>query len=200
MISRGPVFSIINIDLSAAGTQDFNKTASTITCIKAVYQSGELALDASVNVQLGDVMSDRIPMGINSTATLREPTGLVRFSWAAQPGVTAYFLLSADDALTVTSPPAKQLVTQAMGGSLTNYAMSVGTAAVKLADAKASRQKLSVRNNSVSSVIYIGTNGVTVANGFPIGAGEGYTFEGTTAELWAVATSAGTDVRLMVEG
>lgn len=201
MISRGPVFSIVPIDLSAAGAQDFNKTASTVTFLRALDVSGQQALDALVNVQLGDVISDAIPMGINATASLREPTGVIRFTWAAQPGITAYFLLSADDNLTVTSPPAKQLVTQSFGSTLSASPLSVGTAAVQLAPANSARAKLSVRNNSTTNTLYLGaTNAVTTANGFPLAAGEAYTFDGTTAAVWGIASAASTDVRVMQEG
>lgn len=201
MISRGPVFSIVPIDLSVAGTQDFNKTASTVTFLRAIDSSGQQALDALVNVQLGDVISDAIPMGINATASLREPTGVVRFSWAAQPGVIAHFLLSADDNLVVTSPPAKQLVTQSFGVSLSMSNVNVGTVAAKLAPANSARAKLTIRNNSAGNIIYMGkSSAVTAASGFPLAPGEAYTFDGTTAEVWGIASAAGTDVRVIQEG
>lgn len=200
MFARGPIFSLVPIDLSQAGTKDFNEACSVVIFVRAEDAAGALALDAKVGVQLGDIASAAVPAGVNAFFKLARPTSLVRFTWDAQPGVTAYFIVAADDALMVHAPPARQLVTQAMGAALSVNAYSVGVGAIQVAAASATRQKVTVRNNSAAATVYVGPDSVTSATGFPLGPGEAYTFEGTTADVYALSSAVSTDVRVVVEG
>lgn len=201
MYTRGAIFQMVNLDLSTAGSRDFNSAASVVIFVRAEDAAGGLALDARVDVQLGDIASQAIPAGVNALFKLRSATQMVRFSWAAQPGVTAYFLVSAGDELMVHAPPARQIVTQAMGTTVAAGQFAVGNVvAVEVAPATASRQKVTIRNASASATVYLGAAAVTAATGFPLAPGDAYTVEGTTADVWAIADMAGADVRVLTEG
>lgn len=200
MFARGPVYQLLAIDLSVAGSKPFNDTVGLVQFTRAVDQSGALALDAKLNLTFGDVGTDPIPLSINSIVRVRQTVPIISFDWTAQPGVTAYILIAANDDVVVQSPPARQMVTQAMGSAVSALAVTVGTVATVLAASSTTRQKASVRNNSTTATLYLGDATVTTATGFPLGPGEGFTFEGTTAAIYGIASAAGTDARVMVEG
>lgn len=203
MSTRGPIFNLIPINLTVAGSKDINASTSAVMLVRADDASGNLSLDAKVMVQLGDIMGDAIPMGVNCTAHLRDPTAMVRFTWEAQPGVTAYFLLSANDSLVVNSPPAKQMVVSSGGTALVAAAAFVGGAApTRLAAASAKRQSVTIQNLG-SLEIYVGGVGVTSATGIMLNGGGGVmVIEKTTADIWAVPSSpsvGGSNVRVLRE-
>lgn len=201
MFAKGPVFQLLPLDLSSAGTQDFNDKTGVLIFVRAEDASGAEVLGAKVMAMLGDVTEDQLPMTSNTIIRCKTPVGMVRFSWAAQPGVKAYILMAVDDSVMVQSPPSKQLVTQSAASTVTASAASVGTSAAQVAASNGARQKLTVRNNSSSAKVYVGQdNTLTTSNGFPLGPGEGFTFEGTTAAIWAISDTASTDVRIMSEG
>lgn len=201
MFAKGPVFQLIPIDLSQAGSKDFNDKTGVLIFVRAEDAGGAEVLGAKVMVMLGDVTTDQLPMTSNTIIRCRVPVSMLRFSWAAQPGVTAYILASVNDDVMVQSPPSRQLVTQSVSSSLAAVTVSVGTSASQVAAASNTRQKLTVRNNSTAAKVYLGSDAtVSTANGFPIGAGEGFTFEGTTASIWAISDTAATDVRILAEG
>ncbi|OAN44002.1 hypothetical protein A6A04_08965 [Paramagnetospirillum marisnigri] len=199
--AKGPTFQIVPVDLSSAGSKDFNDLAGVISFIRAEDASGAEVLGAKVNVMLGDVVMDSVPMTTNCIIRARQPVPMIRFTWAAQPGVTAYLLVAPNEDLMISAPPSRQLVTQSVSSVLSAVAVTVGTSAVQAAASSSTRQKLTVRNNSTAAKVYLGSsNAVTTASGFPLGPGEGFTFEGTTAAIWAISDTAGTDVRVMAEG
>jgi hypothetical protein len=159
-------------------------------------------LAAQVEVSLGRAVDDYIPMGINTEVTGKADYYNLR--WNAQPGVWAFFLISMVDvrgaSIRVDAPPTSQIVTQAMGATLAASAVAISTAAL-IADASATRQKLTVKNTSSSATLYLGASaGVTAGDGFPLGPGEGFTMEGTQAALYGVASAGTIDVRVLAEG
>ena len=201
MLSRGPVFQVIAIDLSADGTKVINDLVSTVQFVRAEYASGALALLTRVNVQMGDVGADVLPTGINTTINAQTPTPCVTFSWSAQPGVTAYFMLAYGRELMVHSPPASQLVTQSMGANLTAVKTTAGIAATKI-DAGGTVQTRTIRNNSATGgpIVYLGGDATVLASsGYPLAPGEVITLSGTSSAVWAIATAVGADIRIMTE-
>lgn len=201
MFAKGPVFQLVPIDLSVAGEKDFNDLTGVLIFVRAEDAGGAEVLGAKVSVMLGDVAADMLPMTSNTVIRCRQPVNMLRFVWTAQPGITAFILCAANDDVMVQAPPSRQLVTSAVSSSLSAVAMSVGVSASQLAPAAGTRQKLTVMNNSSSDTIYLGsTSAVTALTGFPLGGGAGFTFEGTTAAVWAISDVAGTDVRILTEG
>jgi len=199
MLGRGPTFSLLPIDLSAAGTVTFSQMVSIVSFVRAEDVAGAPALSAKVMIQVGDVSSAAIPASVNTTIKLRPAANRVVITWDAQSGITAYVMIAADDGLLINSPPTTQLITQALGATVTMGAVAVGTTPVLIA-AAGSRQNLTVKNNSASGNIYLGSSAaVTSATGWPMGAGEGFGLERTTAALWAVADAAGADLRYVLE-
>lgn len=201
MFAKGPVFQLVNIDLTIAGTKDFNDKTGVLIFVRAEDAGKAEVLGAKVNVMLGDITADVLPMTSNTIIRCRAPVGMLRFTWDAQPGVTAYILLSVNDDVMIQSPPSRQLVTSASSNVLTASAITVGTAAGLASAASATRQKLTLINNSAAAKVYLGADAtVTAANGFPLPPGGGFTFEGTTAAVWAISDTAGADVRILAEG
>lgn len=79
------------------------------------------------------------------------------------------------------------------GATHTASAVTVGTSAVQLEAADANRKNLIIQ--AISGDIFIGgANTVTVANGLKIAAGGSFETQGVGA-VWAIAASAGVDVR-----
>lgn len=195
---RGPAFQIVTLDLTAAGSETFFAQAQQVTFVRAVDSSGVLALSALVNVKLGIASPQIIPASVNTLVKLQNPVNAVVFSWAAQPGVTATFMVSPDEQVMVHAPPAEQLVTTSIGTTLATTAATVGTSAVQIAPASL-RQSLVIVNNG-GSAIYVGGSGVTAATGVPVPANGGVlVLDKTTAAVYAVAASGSNDVRVMTE-
>ena len=196
---RGPSYQHFPIDLSTAGTKIINDGVSVITFVRAENQDGTLALDAKINIQVGDMSADVIPASVNTILKMSERVNAVTLSWAAQSGVTAWIMMAPDDKLIVHAPPAKQLVTSSVASGLTVSAVSVGTAVVLLAASVTSRQSVVIQNNGAND-IYLGGSGVTVATGLKVPANGGnMTIDKTTAALYAISAVAGNDVRVLVE-
>lgn len=75
--------------------------------------------------------------------------------------------------------------------------VSVGGTAVQLILARTTRQRLLVRNNHATQILYLGTDsGVTTSTGFPVAAATTLAIENHVGPLWAIASGAATDVRL----
>jgi hypothetical protein len=167
--------------------------------VRAEDASGALALDARVDVQLGDIASHAVPAGINALFKLAQPTSVIRFTWAAQPGVTAWFILANDNSLMVHSPPARQLVTSAVGTAVSSAAVNVGTAATLIAASGGTRQSLVVQNLG-STDLYIGGAGVTVATGLKVPMNGGtMVIDKSTAAIYGVVAVGTADVRILAE-
>lgn len=207
-MSRVPEYQIYWLDLSAAGTHEISGAYSHFRMVWAGTRdfsvspplAASLRLDAQVEVLFGAREDDFVPMTVNSVA--RGEVGRYRLRWGAQPGVWAAFLLTNDEGLIglrIEAPPARQIVTQTAGTTMAASAVVVGVAAAMAVPARATRQKLTVKNNSPGTV-YIGADGtVSAATGFPLGQGEGFTVEGTSAALWAIGSAAGMDMRVLEE-
>lgn len=201
-------YQIYRVPLDVAGVDDIRIEANYFKLLWAgtLDGSGRPAvknLSAMVEVSIGTAVDDYIPMGINTLVSGK--ANRYRLRWNAQPGVWAFILISLVDprtaAIQVDAPPTSQIVTQAMGATLAASAATVGVVSSQVVAASVTRQKLTIKNNSASSTIYLGSDGaVTSATGFPLGPGEGFTLEGTQAAVYAIASAAGTDVRILAEG
>lgn len=201
-------YQIYRIPLTNAGTDKIPIEANYFKLLwagtlDANQRPAVKDLAAMVEVSLGRAVDDYIPMGINTEVTGK--ADFYNLRWNAQPGVWAFILISMVDvrgaSIRVDAPPTSQIVTQAMGSTLAASAATVGVAASQVAGASGTRQKLTVKNNSASATIYLGANNaVTSASGFPLGPGEGFTFEGSQGAVWAIASAAATDVRILTEG
>lgn len=200
-------YQIYRVSLDKAGTDFIPQEANYFKLLwagtlDANQRPAITNLAAMVEVSIGTAIDDYLPMGINTLVEGKSDRYKLR--WAAQPGIWAFFLISMVDPRTasikVDAPPTSQIVTQAMGATVAASAVNISTAAL-LAASSTTRQKLTVKNTSATATLYVGASaGVTSANGFPLGPGEGYTFEGTQAAIYAVASSGTIDVRLLAEG
>lgn len=81
------------------------------------------------------------------------------------------------------------------GGSISSGAVSVGTSAVQLLAASDTRQSFTLHNASANP-IWIGPSGVLTGSGLQINAGETYKEEDCTAAIFAIAGSAGNNMRV----
>lgn len=72
-------------------------------------------------------------------------------------------------------------------GNPTTGQVSVSTTAQAVA-ANSVRRGCDLKNTHASTIIYVGTTGVTTSNGFPIGPGESYTWKSVGA-IHAVAST-----------
>lgn len=201
MSNNNPNWQIFAIDLTIAGQQDIPALFSYFRLIDAVNGAGVTNLDAIVNVQPRRTGGDAIPMRLNSLVKLPGKTDFIRVSWPAQPGIIAKLFMSDQDndsGIEVEAPPTKQLVTTSIGSVLVPAAVAVGAAAVQLAAASASRQSVTILNNSAND-IFIGDVTVTVVNGMRLVAGQALTIDKTTAAIFAIAAGAGNDVRVLTE-
>lgn len=89
-----------------------------------------------------------------------------------------------------------------------HFQTTVGTSAVQLNGTQHPGWLL--KNTHATNTVYLGGTGVTTGTGFPIGPGEvfspGQISHGTLnakaadVRLWAIASGAGTDVRVLVPG
>lgn len=87
---------------------------------------------------------------------------------------------------------------EVMPTNLTAAAVTVGTSAVVVAAANVDRRSVLIVNNA-ANVIYVGPAGVTTATGVPVAAGGGALTLNTTAAIYAIAGSAGNNVRVLQE-
>lgn len=198
MITRGPVFQIVPIDLSAAGSKEFNEGATIVSLVRAEDASGSLFLDAKVMLNLGDIAGDDIPMSINTRIHLRKPTNVVRFSWDAQPGVKAFILISGDDGISIDSPPPKATIFSLSVNTVSTAAYAVGVAPVLVAAVSPARSSVIIQNRGLQPA-YIGGSDVSVSTGIRVNPGEVMTLDKTAAALYAICAWAGGAVNVLVE-
>lgn len=205
-----PSYQIFKIALSSTGVlpsgsttgqQDIRALATKFIFIGAQDASGNQVLDAQLSVQLGfEGIGDPIPLGVNSKITA--PCDFWRITWNVQPGYTAVILIGDSpenvDALDVAAPPARQLVTSSAGTQLQTQQTTVGTSAAQLVAASTTRQSATIRNRGQGTV-YLGGSAVTTTTGFALDPGETFTFSGTTAAIFAIASVAGTPVHTIQE-
>lgn len=192
-------YQLFTIDLTAAGSQTVSLEGDFLHFIDAV-KAGAVDLDAKVSIKLGSAVDDLIPFRLNSH--LEGYFARLTFSWDAQPGTLASFLVSREmgrgDRIRTTTPPTKQLVTTSVGSAVEGAAVSVGTSATLLDAADSTRQSVTLKNAGAVTV-YVGPSGVTTTNGLPLEPGEALTVDKTTAALYAIVASGSCDVRVFVE-
>lgn len=105
-IRNKPDYGIYTFNLTVAGQQDFPIIGSRIAMISAVLSGANVG--AIVNVQIGKALGDPIPFTVGSSCHVDNKFDYVRFSWAAQNGVTAIFIVSDDvdgNGVNAVAPP-----------------------------------------------------------------------------------------------
>lgn len=196
-----PNYQLFSLNLNAAGNEDIPGLFSYVRVISAVDQNGNQALSALVNLQLARNSGDPIPMRINGAVKVPGGTEFLRLSWAAQPGLTVIVFASMQDGgdgVQVEAPPSQQLVSSAVGTTITGSQVAIGTSAVMIQSALSTRQRFTLRNRG-SATVYLGGPGVTTANGFALDPGETITIDGTTCAIWAISSAANTPVHTLTE-
>jgi len=208
-MAQRPAVQIFKINLaspvelqagSATGQQSIRALGKKIIFVGAQDATGLTVLDATCSLQIGlEAISDPIPLGVNSKVTAI--ADYWRLTWAIQPGYTGIFAICwSDDPndLDIYAPPARQLVTSSAGTALGTQQTTVGVAAAVLVAGSSTRQSVTVRNRGTATV-YLGGSTVTALNGFALDPGESFTFQGTTAAIWAIASAAATPVHTIQE-
>lgn len=187
-----PNYQVFPINLAIDGQQDIAGTFNYLRMVDAVDVNGNQALGALVTVKLARASGDAIPMRLNGL--VRGQTDFYRIIWAAQPGVTATFLVSEEDRGTgveVEAPPTKQIIASGSGTSLTAARVNVTNVATVLDAGATTTQSRTVKNLDAAATLYIGGAGVTAAAGYPLLPGESLTVSGENAPLYAIAAAAG---------
>jgi hypothetical protein len=198
---NGPNYSVLNIDLSAAGRKEWRQTSSRIVMVRAENADGTIAQDARVGVRLGINSEDYLTFTQNTKVIA--DTNAYFFEWAAQPGVTAFFCISREGfgggrGIEIDAPPATVQVTSAMGAAIVTSAATITDSAALVLAVSANRKKATIKNTG-SATVYIGPAGVTSSTGFPLDGGEGYEVAGTTAAIYAVTATGSGSVRVVEE-
>jgi hypothetical protein len=151
-----------------------------------------LKTDFAVNVKINgqDIRDFEAGLGVTWSSRITE---VVFLSDRSQLVKFAVSDLPIDDSRTVG-----RVHTYEVGSdSIKTAAVTVGTAAVQLADEEANRRGVLIQ--PLGGDVYIGGSGVDVTNGVLVKAGQSFVVN-TTAKLFAIAESSGIDVRVMTEG
>jgi len=110
-VRNKPNYGIFPIVLTVAGSMDMPVIGTRIAMVTAIsgatftnvagvtiLAGGTVAPSSIVNVQVGKALGDPIPFSVNTKISVEDAFDFVRFSWAAQPGVTAFMLIDDDRA------------------------------------------------------------------------------------------------------
>lgn len=197
---QAPFYRVIPVSLDSDGTHTLNGEMGLIHLVRAETAAGALALDALVNIRLGDVNNDDIPLSVNGQI---DASGFSKaiFSWSAQPGVTAYFALSrSSERFRVEAPPAKQLVTSAIATGASYDRQTIDTTASAVAAANGTRHSIGLMADAANSgVIYVASDAsVTTSTGWPLEAGEKIVFQ-HSARIDAIASASGQALHVIEE-
>lgn len=190
-------YQTFELDLSTAGSLKFSTFAGRIVMADAELASGDPALNVKMQVRLGTVDNDQIPLRYNGAIDAANPMDVV-FTWEAQTGVTATIFASYSKVVDITPRPFKQIVTSSVGADLSTATVTVGTTAVVVSAADAARQSVLIQaDSSNSGLIFIGASGVTAANGIELSAGQSIEIDETTAAVYGISDTAGQKVRVL---
>ncbi len=110
-VRNKPNYGIYPINLTLAGSMDMPIVGTRIAMVTAlsgatftsvagvsILAGGTVAPNTIVNVQVGRALGDPVPFSVNTKISVDEAFEFVRFSWAAQNGVTAFMLVDDDRA------------------------------------------------------------------------------------------------------
>jgi hypothetical protein len=185
------------IPLDVAGKLVIDYAFGYIHVFKFEDASGVAVLDAEIEVSFSANEEDFLPLAYNNKIATPAERGVIR--WNAQPGVTAIVTIAKDAGkFFADTPNPKQLVVASGGTSLTNAAVTVGTAEVLLAAADPTRQSVTIQNLGAADV-YVGATGLTTATGVKLASGGAITLDKQTAAIYGISGSAGQDVRVLTE-
>src|SRR5712692_9453991 len=110
-VRNKPNYGIFPIDLTTAGQMDMPIIGTRVAMVTAIsgptyafvagtkiLAGGTVAPNTIINVQIGKALGDPVPFSINTKISVDDAFEFVRFSWAAQNGVTAFMLVDDDRA------------------------------------------------------------------------------------------------------
>jgi hypothetical protein len=180
-------YSVTQLDLGTAGYHTFDQIHGVVRFIRAENASGTLAPSAKVNIELGTVIDDVIPMSVGNAIKARD-TRRARLTWAAQSGITAWFFLShgTGEADMDADPPATVLA-NSVGETLASTAdESVATVATELVLAANAARRHAILSNPASNAreFRIGDSSAGAARGMILEPGQTIQIEGR-AEIYA---------------
>jgi len=89
-------------------------------------------------------------------------------------------------------------INQKKGDTLGNGSVVVGTTEGEILAEDTTRLSVIIYNNHATNILYVGTTGVTTANGLPVLPDASLALE-TGAQIKGIASAAGTDVRYIEE-
>jgi hypothetical protein len=190
-------YQSFDIDLTNAGSLTFDATAGYLVLYDATNADGTPALDVLMTCRPGALDADPIKMRYHTEIAIENPLRVL-FEWAAQPGVSATIFSSYGERVRVRPRPFKQLVSTASASGLADGPVTVGTTAVELAAANATRTGALIQNNaSNSNSVWVGGSGVTTSDGVEITPGQSIVIDGTTAAIYGISDVAGQNVRVL---
>lgn len=195
-----PQYSVYLIDLTTAGRRTIAQAGEVFSMIDARNADGTQNLNALVSVSLGTMDDDALPVRLNGK--IRANAMNYQVAWEAQSGVIAYLLVASDylkgPGVDIDAPVTKQIVTSAIGTTISAAAVTVATTATLLAAADTARQSVIVTNNGAAD-IFIGPAGVTTATGTPLVPGEKCSIDKTTAAIYGIVAAGTVEARVLTE-
>jgi hypothetical protein len=202
-----PAYQIFVIDLSqlgaganGVGRQVIQSRANLFRFIDCKDANGAFSADGFVQVQLGLESADLIPLRINGKISAETNTYVITWTPGAQ--LFASFMVAENvpgSEVDIEAPPAKQLVTSASSTTLSAAQSTVTTTPTIMANASGTRQSVTVRNLSPTT-IYLGGPTVTTGQGLPVAPGDSFTFSGTTAPIYGICASGSAAYAVLSEG
>lgn len=189
--------NILRIPLDTAGLYTIQQGFGYVHVFRFEDANGVEKLDGKIEVSFSVSEDDFIPMQYNNRVAWKADRGRIR--WAAQPNTVVIVGIASDAReFAADTPNPKQLVVSSGGTSFAAAAVSVLATATLLSASNPLRQSVTFKNRGALPV-YLGAAGVTVAQGYELNPGESATFDKTTAAIYAIASVAGQDVRVVTE-
>lgn len=202
MIPAIPEVSVFRIALDQAGESQFIQTIGYFHLWRFENSDGTVSLDGELGVVFGGngTRDDQMPMSYNSRVQYDRPVDRCTLRWNAQPGRVAVILVGPRGSqMEANNTPARQLVFQGQATAMQTAAVAVLAAATQVAAANTRRSRvLIVAPASNIATIFVGPQGVTIANGIPLDPGQSYVGF-SSARYDAIAAAVGNNVRVMEE-
>lgn len=199
----GPVYTTADFALSTAPAGGFRRLdikSGMIAFVRAVDQAGVDKPGAELQLALGDRDSDYFPIYPGSQVVNRTSNNL-RVRWSVQAGITATLLIGGvPEGLEYKAVPRATLVVGDLASAIAQSRVSVDTTAggTPIVAANGQRRRVSLRNMGGVDV-FLGPNGVTAANGFPLPAGGTFETSQANAAFYGITAAGSSDVAVLEE-
>lgn len=195
---------VIEIPLDVAGKQIITGLWDFFNFIDARRTDGSQDSDTLVYVAFGKNNNRLVPLTINNYAR-GGAFDQITVQWDARPGVTAKFYVAASvpgdggrQVVEVYAPPAKQLVTAAVGSVIAADKVNVTTAATIILPANSLRQSATLQNLGTVDV-WIGPAGVVAGSAVKLAPGAFMTLDKTTAAIYGITSAGNADIGYLSE-